>query len=248
MRLLPSSKTQFDISEFSPANKEGYMILCIETSTDVCSVALVDEGIILSDVMLCEGRRHSSELAVIIEQSLKEARVERRSLQAIAISDGPGSYTGLRVGASTAKGLCFGLDIPLIAIPSLQMMAAICTDQDVPIMATIDARRMEAYTAVYLNGREISPITSTIWTSEVFHDLSDRYPGLIICGNGIAKAKNEFMIPDHITILPSEADAKLMCDIATYKFAAKEYEDLAYHSPTYYKSPNITTPKRFLQN
>ena len=220
------------------------MILCIETATDICSVALSNEGKEISNETISDGRRHSSQLAIIIEKCLNSGGVGKKALKAIAISNGPGSYTGLRVGASMAKGLCYGLGIPLITISSLRCMAASLVNTSHPVMATIDARRMEAYTAIYKKGVEIEAISSRIWTAEEFDKLRLAYPELCICGDGIEKALEAVEIPPSITISPNEANATLMCDIAYRKYQKKDFSNIAYHSPQYYKSPNITTSKR----
>jgi len=223
------------------------MILCIETATPVCSVAISDKGREIANKTLAEGQRHSSELAVIIAGCLSEARIKQSDLTAIAISDGPGSYTGLRVGASTAKGLCYGLEIPLIAIPTLQCISAQYRSKDVVVMPSIDARRMEAYTAIYRRGQELRPIRSTIWTEEVLNELVQSYGPITICGDGIAKIEGQVNPPEEIIISPNTANASLMCGLAHDFYEVGTFVDIAYHSPLYYKSPNITTPKRSLK-
>ena len=223
------------------------MILCLETATNICSVAISNKGKEIANETISDGQRHSSQLAVLVEKCLKTAGITKQDLLAVAISNGPGSYTGLRVGASMAKGLCYGLEIPLITVSSLHCMASAHLSKDYSVMATIDARRMEAYTAVYYKGEEIEIVSSRIWTVDEFDRLTKAYPRLNICGDGIAKAIGQIEIPSSIMISPNAANATLMCDLAYRKLQLGDFSDIAYHSPHYYKSPNITTPRRSQQ-
>jgi len=186
--------------------------------------------------------RHSSALTSLIEEVLTTANVHPSALSAVAVSNGPGSYTGLRVGASTAKAVCFGLDIPLIAISTLESLARSIDDDY--IMSTIDARRMEVYSAIYdHNYAVIEDITNVIWTEEVASKLSEKYTSLTICGTGIEKARALFESTS-IKIAPSTCDATRLIDKSLLKYHTKDFEDIAYHVPFYFKSPNITTPKK----
>ncbi len=132
------------------------LILNIETTSDTCSVALARDGTVVSDAESAEPRSHASVISVFIEKTLREAGVTSSALDAVAVSEGPGSYTGLRIGVSAAKGLCYGLDIPLIAVPTMHAMTVRFMEKHMPGVTTenkkfiplIDARRMEVYAAV----------------------------------------------------------------------------------------------------
>jgi len=220
------------------------IILCLETATEVCSVALSQGENVLHELNLSEGQQHSSQLTILINECLKEAKIQRDELNAIGISNGPGSYTGLRVGASVAKGIAYALSIPMIAVPTLESLAYPFRDSPSTVISSIDARRMEAYIGIYKSGKEISPVTNMIWSEESFEKLRGEHGEIIICGNGIEKAKDDFAIPSGIRIEPSLCNADLLAPIAFNHFIKKQFVDLAYHAPFYYKSPNITVPKK----
>ena len=179
-------------------------ILCIETVTDICSVAICRDNEVIGQLTDSEGMRHSSMLTSLIDQLSKTTEVPLNELEAIAISDGPGSYTGLRVGASTAKGIAMPLDIPIIAIPSLMSLAyPHVVDSDTIVMATIDARRMEAYGAIYKGHREVESVTSWIWDEDTAKSLSEKYDQIIIAGNGIEKGASFFQQYENVSIRPT---------------------------------------------
>jgi len=221
-------------------------ILSLETATDICSVALSDSyDNIVAHRTLEPGKRHSQLLTSLIKDVLSDAAVSMSDLSAVALSDGPGSYTGLRVGASTAKALCYGLDIPLISIPTLDALAVGHTrDQNNYIMSTIDARRMEVYASVYKHSRQLTDVHSIIWSEEAIQKLIHDYEPLTICGDGVAKAKDLFRDYPQVRIAPSKCSASDLAPLAHEKFDAKVFADLAYHDPFYFKSPNITTSKK----
>lgn len=227
-------------------------ILCIETSTEVCSVALIKHDHSVAETQLPEGNKHSAGLAQLIKELLSEQKIKIKELNAVAISDGPGSYTGLRVGCSTAKGICFAYDLPLIAIPTLQALAnglvrsnkaSVASDQ-LTIMPTIDARRMEVYTALYdkdLN--ELAPAHHLIYTQESIDQLVSDHEHIIICGNGGHKLLASDINHSAININASSCNARDMASLALAKYDSGDFVNVAYHSPFYYKSPNITMPK-----
>ena len=220
------------------------IILCLESATDVCSVAITQGHDVICELSLDEGQQHSSQLTILIDQCLENAGLQRHQLSAISISDGPGSYTGLRVGASVAKGIGYALNIPLIAIPTLKALAEPHRATRNTIISTIDARRMEAYMGIYENGQELKPVTNIIWDQDNIDQLSQSYDSILICGNGIAKAKEHFSFPNNITIQPSLCNARLLGRLSHDRFIAQDFVDIAYHTPFYYKSPNITKPKK----
>jgi len=219
------------------------MILCIETATEVCSVAISDKGSLVHIETILEGQRHSSQLVPLIDTCLERAGVKKVSLTAIALSNGPGSYTGLRVGASTAKAIAYALDIPMIAIPTLESLAYPYRGEERVVISSIDARRMEAYMGTYLNGKEIVAPSNIIWSEESIGDLIATHGPILITGNGIEKAVTTIKIPSDVVISPNRCDAGLLCQLAHDYYTEGKVVDSSYHTPFYYKSPNITTSK-----
>ena len=215
------------------------MLLCIETSGKNCSVALF-EGLQLVSIreVHTEQFSHSENLHVFIEQVLKESNLQPKAIKAIAISAGPGSYTGLRIGVATAKGLCYGWDIPLIALPTLRILAEQVTYEftDIEyIIPMIDARRMEVFTAVY--SHDFSPILgerAEILTESTFDTYLNKGKTIFL-GDGITKFqaickhKNAYFWDNKF---PS---AKQMGRLALEKYQAQAFEDIAYFEPFYLK-------------
>ena len=215
------------------------MLLCIETSGKNCSVALF-EGLQLVSIreVHTEQFSHSENLHVFIEQVLKESNLQPKAIKAIAISAGPGSYTGLRIGVATAKGLCYGWDIPLIALPTLRILAEQVTYEftDIEyIIPMIDARRMEIFTSVY--SHDFSPILgerAEILTESTFDTYLNKGKTIFL-GDGITKFqaickhKNAYFWENKF---PS---AKQMGRLALEKYQAQAFEDIAYFEPFYLK-------------
>ena len=215
------------------------MLLCIETSGKNCSVALF-EGLQLVSIreVHTEQFSHSENLHVFIEQVLKESNLQPKAIKAIVISAGPGSYTGLRIGVATAKGLCYGWDIPLIALPTLRILAEQVTYEftDIEyIIPMIDARRMEVFTAVY--SHDFSPILgerAEILTESTFDTYLNKGKTIFL-GDGITKFqaickhKNAYFWENKF---PS---AKQMGRLALEKYQAQAFEDIAYFEPFYLK-------------
>jgi len=215
------------------------MLLCIETSGKNCSVALF-EGLQLVSIreVHTEQFSHSENLHVFIEQVLKESNLQPKAIKAIAISAGPGSYTGLRIGVATAKGLCYGWDIPLIALPTLRILAEQVSYEftDIEyIIPMIDARRMEVFTSVY--SHDFSPILgerAEILTESTFDTYLNKGKTIFL-GDGITKFqaickhKNAYFWENKF---PS---AKQMGRLALKKYQAKAFEDIAYFEPFYLK-------------
>ena len=215
------------------------MLLCIETSGKNCSVALF-EGLQLVSIreVHTEQFSHSENLHVFIEQVLKESNLQPKAIKAIAISAGPGSYTGLRIGVATAKGLCYGWDIPLIALPTLRILAEQVSYEftDIEyIIPMIDARRMEVFTAVY--SHDFSPILgerAEILTESTFDTYLNKGKTIFL-GDGITKFqaickhKNAYFWENKF---PS---AKQMGRLALEKYQTQAFEDIAYFEPFYLK-------------
>jgi len=218
-------------------------ILNIETATKNCSVAIALDG----KTILCReiaevGYSHAEKLHVFIESILSDVQITFKDLSAIAISQGPGSYTGLRIGVSAAKGLCFALEIPLIAIDTLAVLASRVIVLEGLIIPMIDARRMEVYSAVFnFKLDRIREVQAEILDSNSFSDLAEK---VYFVGDSSEKAKNilsksNFIFLESI-IYPS---ANEMSVLSFRKFSKQDFVDLAYFEPYYLKDFLITTKK-----
>ena len=219
------------------------LIINIETATTVCSVALSRDGLLLSLREVNEGFTHSEKLTVFIEQMMKEAGIPFSMLDAVAVSSGPGSYTGLRIGVSTAKGLCFALDKPLIAIPTLKSLALKSRQSTVDsrrsdfcYCSMLDARRMEVYCAVYdENLAELEPVSAKVMDENSFSELL-KEKRVYFFGDGAAKCKpllshhpNAVFMDDLFT------SAAAMIELAEEKFLRRDFENVALFEPFYLK-------------
>ena len=221
-------------------------LLHLETATTNCSVALSQNGNLLHCIENNEADfRHSDHLHLFIEQLLKKAQIEAKQLSGIAVSMGPGSYTGLRIGVSSAKGLCYANDIPLIAVNSLEVLAAAYNVQaDDILIPMFDARRMEVY-ALVLNAQKevIQPTQAVIITPDSFQEFQNQ-GRLVFLGNGAAKCKD--VVPSTNTFFIDELQlpsARNMVAIATAKFETNITEDVAYFEPFYLKDFYTNMPK-----
>ena len=215
------------------------MLLCIETSGKNCSVALF-EGLQLVSIreVHTEQFSHSENLHVFIEQVLKESNLQPKAIKAIAISAGPGSYTGLRIGVATAKGLCYGWDIPLIALPTLRILAEQVSYEftDIEyIIPMIDARRMEVFTSVY--SHDFSPILgerAEILTESTFDTYLNKGKTIFL-GDGITKFQAICKHENAYFLENKFPSAKQMGRLALEKYQAQAFEDIAYFEPFYLK-------------
>lgn len=210
-------------------------ILNIETSTTNCSVAISVNG---ERVVLKEDNSssysHAERLHIYIDEALDSAQISRNELHAVAVSKGPGSYTGLRIGVSAAKGLCYALDIPLISVPTLEALARKVELEKGYIVAMLDARRSEVYSAVFdPNYQCIDPTSAKILDLSSYGDILQNHPVYFI-GNGVEKTQSIINHPNaHFDAqLPS---AQYMCGLSYGKFKACDFEDLAYFEPFYLK-------------
>ena len=210
-------------------------ILNIETATKNCSVSLAKDGVtILCKEIAEQGYSHAEKLHVFIAEIIKEAGISISDLDAIAVSQGPGSYTGLRIGVSAAKGLCYALEIPLIAIETLTSLASQVQQNDGLIIPMIDARRMEVYSAVFNSNKEmIREVQAEILTEESFANQTET---IYFIGDSNEKAKSvltksNFIFLDEI-VFPS---AKEMSAISYAKFQNNDFVDVAYFEPYYLK-------------
>ena len=219
-------------------------ILNIETATKNCSVALAKEGkTILCKEIAEEGYSHAERLHVFIEEIIKEAGITFQDISAIAVSQGPGSYTGLRIGVSAAKGLCFALDIPLIAVDTLQVLASQANVSNGLIIPMLDARRMEVYSAVFdKNYIKIRSVEAEIITENSFEDLQET---LYFVGDCAEKCKPVLTKENYIFLdeikYPS---AKEMSFLSFEKFQKNDTVDLAYFEPYYLKDFMMTVSKK----
>lgn len=222
------------------------IILNIETSTEVCSVTISKEGELLYKKETQEGLRHSELLTVFIEELFNENNFNPSQLDAVAVSKGPGSYTGLRIGVSVAKGLCYGLSIPLISVNSLEIMgnyAALNLSENTLFCPMIDARRMEVYTALYnSDGEEIRPVSAEIIDENFLSDVLDSSKVLFF-GNGAEKCKEKLVHENAVFEGPEKTSAQFMQNLSENKFNKKEFEDVAYFEPFYLKNFVATIPK-----
>ncbi|NVN17857.1 tRNA (adenosine(37)-N6)-threonylcarbamoyltransferase complex dimerization subunit type 1 TsaB [Muricauda sp. HICW] len=212
-------------------------ILHLETATTNCSVSIAKDGEML---VLKENNAanysHSEQLHVFIKEALEEASLSFSDLDAVAISKGPGSYTGLRIGVSSAKGLCFSLDIPLISVPTLQSMAhQVDLKSGELVIPVLDARRMEVYSCVYnASYKEVRETRAEIIEEASFSEfVSDSK--VYIIGSGAEKIRGVLEHPNFIfneSVVPS---AKDMIQIALQKYQSNDFEDVAYFEPYYLK-------------
>ena len=219
-------------------------ILNIETATKNCSVALAKEGkTILCKEIAEEGYSHAERLHVFIEEIISEAGIGLKDLVAIAVSQGPGSYTGLRIGVSAAKGLCYALDIPLIAVDTLQALASKVSVTDGLIIPMIDARRMEVYSAVFSASLEKKrEVLAEIITENSFDDIKEIVYFVGDCNEKCKSVltKNNFVFLDAIKY-PS---ANEMSALSFDKYKKSDIVDVAYFEPYYLKDFLITTSKK----
>lgn len=223
------------------------LILQIETSTISCSVALSRDGETIALKEASERNIHASSVTRYIEDVMQMTDTSLADLNAVAVSRGPGSYTGLRIGVSTAKGICFALDIPLIAIDTLKAMASNkkinSGDTDILYCPMIDARRMEVYSAFYdtrLN--TILPVAANIIDERSFSALLLKHK-VVFFGDGAEKCMNTLVHANALFITDFENSAGDLSGEAYSRFCNKQFEDIAYFEPYYLKDFVATTPK-----
>lgn len=225
-------------------------ILNIDTSTDVCSVALTCDGEVLEHREEYEGQNHAKVLSAFIKDMLDYATPRGIKLDAIAVTTGPGSYTGLRIGLSEAKGLCFGYDIPLIGLSTLELLTVTVMfkefwDKDVLFIPMIDARRKEVFTGIYdLALNEVMQPQPLILDENSFSKFKNRK--LVFFGNGSDKAKDIINIPNAKFIPRIKPEAVNMMALSERAFRNNNFIDIAYSTPNYLKEFQSTTPKNKL--
>jgi tRNA threonylcarbamoyladenosine biosynthesis protein TsaB len=214
------------------------LILSLETSTSVCSVALHQDGKILGTSEIHKEQSHASKLAVLIDEVLKLGGFTPNQLNAVAVSSGPGSYTGLRIGASTAKGLCFALNIPLIAVDTLFLMAMQANAMNLGkamLCPMIDARRMEVYCLITdAELQVIQPVEAKVIDEHSFQDFLQQRP-VIFFGNGAAKCKAVLQDKHALFLDQVYPSASALGIMAYEKFKRSQVEDLVSFEPFYLK-------------
>ena len=222
------------------------LILSIETATKVCSVALHREGELLGFQELFLEKSHSTHLAVMIEQLLSNCQVTAKDLTAVAISKGPGSYTGLRIGVATAKGLCYALDIPLISVNTLEGMThqLKLTPLNVEYYCPmIDARRMEVYCLIFNREFEVVSETKAVVVDEDSFSEWLQKGRVLFFGNGASKCTELLEGPNGIFMPNIQASATSFGSLASTKYEMGKFEDLSYFEPYYLKEFRTTIPK-----
>lgn len=221
---------------------DSLRILCLETSSQICSVAILD-GDKITELKSEKIQNHAEVLMGMIHQCCEQAGVQLKELHAIALSDGPGSYTGLRIGSSTAKGICFALNLPLIAVNTLKALAwdALRSHTEALIWPMIDARRMEVYECVFdrqLNA--VSEMHSGIITEPGFEPEFLKGQSVLVCGDGAKKTASHLSYK----IYDNHPEAGFLCALARQAYTEGNFVDTALYEPFYLKSANITVSKR----
>lgn len=226
-------------------------ILHIETSTDVCSVAVSQDGASIFSKEDFKGPSHATELGVFVDEALSFADSHAIPVDAVAVSCGPGSYTGLRIGVSMAKGICYGRSIPLIGIPTLEVMCVpVLLFRDLPedalLCPMIDARRMEVYAAVYDRALRVKrEIGADIVDENSYSDFLAERP-VYFFGNGAAKCKDKLQHPNARFLDDVHPLAKWMFPLAEKAMAQGKFDDVAYFEPFYLKEFVASKPKNLL--
>lgn len=226
----------------------------IETSTQACSVALSEDFSIVFHKESFEGPNHASILGVYVQEAMQYAREHELTIDAVAVSSGPGSYTGLRIGVSEAKGLCFGLKKPLISVSTLQAMCChVLFDAEEPteeslLCPMIDARRMEVYTTLYDRSlKEQRPIAPVIVDADTFREELEQRP-IYFFGDGADKCREVISHPNAHFIEGVRPLATDMLAPAVKAFNAQQFEDVAYFVPFYLKEFVASKPKDLLKS
>lgn len=230
------------------------LILIIETSTEVCSVSLVKEGVLTDFIESDEGQNHARLVTVFAQELFQRNSIVSSELNAVAVSKGPGSYTGLRIGVSTAKGICYASHIPLIAVGTLEAMArhvslnrqsfGIPADKPVLFCPMIDARRMEVYSMLLdESGNAVNPISAQIIDENfLMTELCDH--NIVFFGNGAAKCQSVITSVNAIFLPEVKASARYMTELVWEAYNNNHFEDVAYFEPFYLKDFVVTTSKK----
>jgi tRNA threonylcarbamoyladenosine biosynthesis protein TsaB len=228
------------------------LILNIESATDICSVSIARDGKVLALKESRDKKSHAALLAGFVEELTAKLSIDLKDLDAVAVSKGPGSYTGLRIGVSTAKGIAYGTGIKLIGIPTLQAMAfgvlqkskASISKKNILLCPMIDARRMEVFTALYTTSNTLyREITAEIIHPGIFSDILEKNE-IWFFGNGSGKCKNVICHPNARFIEGIEPTALWIAELSEKAFRQKQFEDIAYFEPFYLKDFIATIPRK----
>ncbi|MDR3047287.1 MAG: tRNA (adenosine(37)-N6)-threonylcarbamoyltransferase complex dimerization subunit type 1 TsaB [Bacteroidales bacterium] len=213
--------------------------LLIETATEVCSVALSQKLEVIDKKEILIGQSHAQNLIPLIDEIFKNTNVPKDKIKAIGLSSGPGSYTGLRIGASTAKGLCFTLNIPLISISTLQniMLGAVkqLKNENVIYCPMIDARRMEVFYELYDHKQNLIKNTEAIIVEENTFSTLLKDHQVVFCGNGITKCKNLLITHSNAFFSNAPLSASNMATVIYQQYIEKQFENIASFEPFYLK-------------
>lgn len=226
-------------------------ILHIETSTNVCSVAVSENGVCIFSEEEHSGPSHAAKLGGFVDQAMSFADSHAIPLDAVAVSCGPGSYTGLRIGVSMAKGVCFGRDLKLIAVPTLEVLCVPVLlrkqiEDNAMLCPMLDARRMEVYSAIYDRSlRPLRGIEANVVTADTYQEWLDRGP-VYFFGNGAAKCQEVIQHPNAHFLSDVEPLAKWMFPLAEKRFLNEQYEDVAYFVPFYLKDFVAKLPQKLI--
>ena len=232
------------------------LILCIETGTDICSVGIARDGELLSLRESDEGRDHARKVGVFVDELLRETGIAPDDLDAVAVGKGPGSYTGLRIGVSFAKGLCYGLRKPLLAVGSLDALVEVAReDYEAGILAVddwqharlcpmVDARRMEVYAQVFdSQGTPLTDVSAEVVSEESFAAYRQAGEPFVIFGSGARKCADLLAGATFVEVTPS---ARGLVRLAQQALDEGRTEDIAYFEPFYLKDFVVTTSKKKL--
>ena len=226
-------------------------ILHIETSTDVCSVAVSEDSQVIFHQEDHSGPNHAERLGTMVDEALSFTDNHAIPFDAVAVSCGPGSYTGLRIGVSMAKGICYGRDLKLIAVPTLELLCVPILLREIPeedalLCPMLDARRMEVYAGIYDRGlRTVREIRADIVDENTYKEYLDKHP-VYFFGNGAKKCISTINHPNAHLIDGIEPLAKWMQPLAEKRYQNEQFEDVAYFVPYYLKDFVAKLPKKLL--
>lgn len=227
-------------------------ILNIDTSTNVCSVAVSQDGAVIFEKEDHSGPNHAERLGSFIDEALSFTDNHAIPFDAVAVSCGPGSYTGLRIGVSMAKGICYGRGLKLIGVPTLELLCVpvlldeMVTEDDALLCPMLDARRMEVYAQLFDRAlHEVRPIHADVVEADTYNEYLDQHP-VYFCGNGAAKCQQVITHPNAHFITGIEPLAKNMMPLAERRMAQQKFEDVAYFVPFYLKNFVAKLPRKLL--
>jgi len=227
-------------------------ILNIETSTNICSVAVSQDGAVIYQQQDEKGTSQNVSLGCFVDKALSFIDSHAIPLDSVAVSCGPGSYTGLRIGVSMAKGVCYGLNVPLIGIPTLEVLCVpiLLHQEELPenalLCPMIDARRMEVYSGIYDRALNlVKPISADIIEENSYVDFMEKQP-VYYFGNGMDKCKDKIKHPNAHFIDDVVPLASMMFPLSEKAVAKEDYKDVAYFEPFYLKEFIATKPKKLL--